>query len=55
MVRRALALSDYNISQAAKLLGVSRPTLYDIMATHNFSLERTSGVTTQAENHVVEK
>ena len=55
MVRRALALSDNNISQAAKLLGVSRPTLYDIMATHNFSLERTSGVTTQAENHVLEK
>ena len=41
MIRRALALSDYNVSQAAKLLGVSRPTLYDIMATHNFSLERT--------------
>ena len=55
MVRRALALSDNNISQAAKLLGVSRPTLYDIMATHNFSFERTSGVTTQAENHVLEK
>ena len=55
MIRRALALSDYNISQAAKLLGVSRPTLYDIMATHNFRLERTGGVTTQAENHVVEK
>jgi two-component system NtrC family response regulator len=54
MVRRALALSDYNISQAAKLLGVSRPTLYDIMATHNFSLERMS-VATQAETHGVEK
>ena len=55
MVRRALALSDYNISQAAKLLGVSRPTLYDIMATHNFSLERASGATTQAETNAVEK
>ena len=55
MVRRALALSDYNISQAAKLLGVSRPTLYDIMATHNLSLERLSGPATQAEKIVVEE
>ena len=55
VVRRALAVSNYNISQAAKLLGVSRPTLYDVMATHNFSLERANGVTTQAENNVVDK
>jgi two-component system NtrC family response regulator len=54
MVRRALALSDYNISQAAKLLGVSRPTLYDIMATHNFKLERTGRVGKREENTVVE-
>jgi two-component system NtrC family response regulator len=41
MIRRALALSEYNVSQAAKLLGVSRPTLYDIMDTHDVRLERT--------------
>lgn len=40
MIRRALALSGNNISQAAKLLGVSRPTLYDIMQTHDVRLER---------------
>jgi two-component system NtrC family response regulator len=30
-VQRALALSEGNVSQAAKLLGVTRPTLYDLM------------------------
>ena len=30
-VRRALALADGNVSRAAELLGVSRPTLYDLM------------------------
>jgi two-component system, NtrC family, response regulator len=30
-IRRALAQSDGNISVAAKLLGVSRPTLYDLL------------------------
>ena len=43
LIRRALALSEYNVSQAAKLLGVSRPTLYDIMETHDVRLERTDG------------
>ena len=30
-VTQALALAQNNVSQAAKLLGVSRPTLYDLM------------------------
>jgi two-component system, NtrC family, response regulator len=34
-VRRAIARADGNISGAAKLLGISRPTLYDLMKTHN--------------------
>ncbi|MBF0332550.1 MAG: PEP-CTERM-box response regulator transcription factor [Alphaproteobacteria bacterium] len=34
-VTRALALADGNISEAAKLLGVSRPTLYDLMNSLN--------------------
>jgi len=31
-VSRALAHSDGNIAQAAELLGIARPTLYDLMA-----------------------
>ena len=53
LIRRALAFSDHNISQAAKLLGVSRPTLYDIMDTHGFSLER-SGDGTQTKVQIME-
>jgi two-component system NtrC family response regulator len=30
-IRQALARTDNNISSAAKLLGISRPTLYDLM------------------------
>lgn len=36
-IARALAMSDSNISAAARLLGVSRPTLYDLMKHHGFS------------------
>jgi two-component system NtrC family response regulator len=30
-IKRALILSDDRVAQAAELLGVSRPTLYDLM------------------------
>jgi two-component system NtrC family response regulator len=33
-LRRALARADGNISKTARLLGVSRPTLYDLLRTH---------------------
>lgn len=35
-IARALAHSDSNISATARLLGVSRPTLYDLMKHHGF-------------------
>lgn len=34
-VQHALAQADGNVSQAAKLLDVSRPTLYDLMRHYN--------------------
>ena len=34
-VRHALQVSEGNVSRAAELLGVSRPTLYDLMNTHS--------------------
>ncbi len=33
-IRRAIARSEGNISNAAKLLGISRPTLYDLIKQH---------------------
>ena len=33
-IQRALSMDDRNISRAAELLGVSRPTLYDLMNKH---------------------
>jgi two-component system NtrC family response regulator len=33
-IRRAIARSDGNISMTAKLLGISRPTLYDLMKAY---------------------
>jgi PEP-CTERM-box response regulator transcription factor len=34
-IRRAIARAEGNISGAARILGVSRPTLYDLMKTYN--------------------
>lgn len=39
VLRQALSLAGANISQAAKLLGVSRPTLYDLMRQHGVELD----------------
>ncbi len=38
-IPRALSRAEGNISQAAKLLGISRPTLYDLMRQHGFRVE----------------
>jgi two-component system NtrC family response regulator len=34
-IRKALAQTDFNISGAAKLLGISRPTLYDLLKQYD--------------------
>jgi two-component system NtrC family response regulator len=34
-IRQALARTENNISNAAKLLGISRPTLYDLLKQHD--------------------
>jgi two-component system NtrC family response regulator len=34
-IRQALARTENNISSAAKLLGISRPTLYDLMKQYD--------------------
>ena len=39
-IRRAMARSDANISLAAKLLGISRPTLYDLMKQYGLDESR---------------
>ena len=39
-VRQALALSGNNISQAAKLLEISRPTLHDILKKHGINNDK---------------
>ena len=38
VLRQALAQAGSNVSQAAKLLGISRPTLYDLMRQHGLSV-----------------
>ena len=35
-IRQALARTENNISNAAKLLGISRPTLYDLLKQHDW-------------------
>jgi two-component system NtrC family response regulator len=38
-ITRALSLSDGNLSNAAKLLGVTRPTLYDLMGRYGMVVQ----------------
>ena len=35
MIRQALARSEGNISNTAKILGISRPTLYDLLKQYD--------------------
>jgi two-component system NtrC family response regulator len=36
-IQRALGYTDNNVSRTAELLGVTRPTLYNLMKKHNLS------------------
>jgi len=38
-IPRALSLAQGNISRAAKILGISRPTLYDLMRQHEIKVD----------------
>jgi two-component system, NtrC family, response regulator len=38
-IRQALARADNNISNAAKLLGISRPTFYDLLKQYNIQVQ----------------
>jgi two-component system NtrC family response regulator len=37
VIRQAMSRVDNNISSAAKLLGISRPTLYDLLKQYRLS------------------
>ncbi len=39
-IKRALVYASGNISQAAKLLGITRPTLYDLIDKYSITIER---------------
>ncbi len=41
-IKRALSYSDYNISQTAKLLGVTRPTLYTLFNKYDIQINGSS-------------
>jgi two-component system NtrC family response regulator len=43
VITRALAGADGNISQAAELLGITRPTLYDLLKEHGLNARQTGG------------
>jgi two-component system NtrC family response regulator len=40
ILQRALAHSNNRLSQAAKLMGISRPTLYGLLEAHDLAPSR---------------
>jgi two-component system, NtrC family, response regulator len=49
-VRQALAVARGNLSRAAELLGVTRPTLYDLLGKHSIDAAQFGRYATQAAN-----
>ncbi len=43
-LNRALARTDGNISKAAELLGITRPTFYDLMQRHQITDKKTATI-----------
>jgi len=39
-IKRALVYSSGNLSRAAKLLGITRPTLYDLLEKYDIQAQR---------------
>jgi len=39
-IKRALVFSSGNISRAAKILGITRPTLYDLLEKYDIQAQR---------------
>jgi two-component system NtrC family response regulator len=56
VLQLALARANGTLSVAAKLLGISRPTLYGLMEAHGIAIEpgRTADVSTEAEDTKVD-
>jgi two-component system, NtrC family, response regulator len=42
-IRNALAYADGNISRTAQLLGVTRPTLYDLLEKYGIQYDKERG------------
>ena len=40
-IKRALVYASGNISKAAKLLGITRPTLYDLLEKYDIKVKKT--------------
>lgn len=53
-LQQALAAARGNLSRAAELLGVTRPTLYDILERHQIRAEEFSRTNTEADSTVGE-
>jgi len=47
VIQRALARSNNSLTAAAKLLGVSRPTLYDLLQAHGLTVDRSAAPGTE--------